>query len=201
MATLTWHARDADDVLAALGSTAEGLSSDEAARRLAQHGPNRLPPPQRAARLRILLDQLKSVVVLLLIAATAVSLLLGDTAEAAAIAITLSTLAAYRWALEAAPDRATSIAFMALALAQIGHLGNARSAGAVVARERILANRYAIAAVALSVALQAAAAVVEPLARLLAVAALTAGDWVMVVGFASIPALAGQALKLVSARR
>src|SRR5688572_22623294 len=40
--TYTWpmHARPADEVLAALGSGAQGLSSSEAAARLAQHGPN-----------------------------------------------------------------------------------------------------------------------------------------------------------------
>ena len=37
------HAQAVDDVLAALASSPEGLAPDEAARRLASHGPNRLP--------------------------------------------------------------------------------------------------------------------------------------------------------------
>ncbi|MCK6376689.1 MAG: hypothetical protein L6Q69_21695, partial [Zoogloea sp.] len=41
------HARAADEVLAALDSSPTGLSADEAARRLAEIGPNRLPEPPR----------------------------------------------------------------------------------------------------------------------------------------------------------
>ncbi len=46
---LPWFARDADDVLAALGSDAQrGLSAADAQARLAEHGPNAIasdPPP------------------------------------------------------------------------------------------------------------------------------------------------------------
>ena len=85
-----WHAQPIEAVLRALDTSAKGLSGDDAARRLARDGPNRLPPPPRAPAFRILLDQFRSVVVLLLIAATAVSLLLGDAIEAAAIAAVLA---------------------------------------------------------------------------------------------------------------
>ncbi|MBS0166489.1 MAG: hypothetical protein JSR29_10450 [Nitrospira sp.] len=37
-----WHSRSAEDILAQLGSTVSGLSSPEAARRLAENGPNEL---------------------------------------------------------------------------------------------------------------------------------------------------------------
>ena len=49
------------------------------------------------------------------------------------VLITLSTLAAFVWALDRAPERAPTMAFMTLALAQIAHLGNARSRGPVLA--------------------------------------------------------------------
>ena len=85
-----WHAQDVAEVLAALDSNAAGLSANDAAERLKRHGPNRLPPPPAVSALRILLDQFRSVVVLLLVGACVVSLLLGDAVEAAAIAAVLA---------------------------------------------------------------------------------------------------------------
>ena len=41
-----WYASTAEDVLARLSSDRQGLSADEAARRLAEHGPNRLTRQQ-----------------------------------------------------------------------------------------------------------------------------------------------------------
>lgn len=43
-----WHAIDVDGVIRRLGSARTGLSSQESERRLALHGPNRLPEPCRA---------------------------------------------------------------------------------------------------------------------------------------------------------
>ena len=83
-----WHA-DIDTVLAGLGSGLQGLSETAAAARLAAVGPNRLPPPARAPVLMILGNQLRSVVVGLLIAAVVLSLVIGDRPEAAAIATVL----------------------------------------------------------------------------------------------------------------
>jgi Ca2+-transporting ATPase len=109
--------------------------------------------------------------------------------------MTLATLAAFVWARAAAPERATTIAFMTLALTQIAHLGNARSSRAVVGRRGMLANRYALAAVAVAAALQAATVVVAPLAALLGVTPLRAAEWLVIAGLAAVPALIGQALK------
>ena len=111
------------------------------------------------------------------------------------VLITLSTLAAFVWALGRAPEHASTMAFMTLALAQIAHLGNARSRGPVVRLGRALANPYALAGAGLAVLLQVLAVVVEPLARILRVTPLDALEWMVVVGLASIPAISGQALK------
>jgi P-type Ca2+ transporter type 2C len=112
------------------------------------------------------------------------------------VLITLSTLAAFVWSLGRAPDRAPTIAFMTLALAQIAHLGNARSRGPVLRLERALANPYALAGAGLALLLQLAAVSIDPLARILRVTPLEPVEWLVVVTLASIPALAGQALKL-----
>ncbi len=112
------------------------------------------------------------------------------------VLITLSTLAAFVWALGRAPERAPTMAFMTLALAQIAHLGNARSRGPVLRLGRVLANPYALAGAGLAVLLQVLAVVVDPLARILRVTPLDPIEWMVVVGLASIPAISGQALKV-----
>jgi Ca2+-transporting ATPase len=84
-----WHALSIEDALARLGSRPSGLTDDEARSRLAQYGPNALAPPERASVLHILIDQLKSVIVGLLAAAVAISLMFGDRAEAIAIGAVL----------------------------------------------------------------------------------------------------------------
>jgi Ca2+-transporting ATPase len=109
--------------------------------------------------------------------------------------ITLSTIAAYVWALANVPDRASTIAFMTLALAQIGHLGNARSTGPVVHLRRATANPYALIGVALALGLQALATAVRPVATVLQIVPLDGGDWLVVLALASLPAVAGQTVK------
>ena len=111
--------------------------------------------------------------------------------------ITLSTLAAFIWALRYSPDDASTIAFMTLALAQIGHLGNARSRRAVLRVSRALANPFAVLGAGLAVLLQVAAATFAPLSRVLQVTALNPTDWLVVIGLAAIPAVVGQVLKAV----
>lgn len=113
------------------------------------------------------------------------------------VLITAVTAAAFVWALDRDPALGTTVAFMTLALAQVFHLGNARSAEAVLRPSRILANPYALGAVVLSVGLQLLAMYVAPLARLLSVVPLDAAEWGVVVGLAALPALVGQAIKVV----
>ena len=111
--------------------------------------------------------------------------------------ITLSTLGAYLWALEASPDRAVTMAFMTLAFAQTTHLGNARSDSAVLRPARALANPYAIGAIALTIALQLVAIFFAPLASLLQLAPLDGRQWAIVIGAGLCPGVVGQAIKLL----
>jgi Ca2+-transporting ATPase len=66
------HARTSDEVLTQLASTRDGLSDAEARCRLAEFGPNALHVAKPRSAWTILLDQLRSVVVLLLIAAAGI---------------------------------------------------------------------------------------------------------------------------------
>jgi Mg2+-importing ATPase len=75
----------AADVLAALGSSEEGLSTAEASARLAEHGPNALRV-HRVTALGVLLRQLRNPLLALLLAAAAVSGLTGDPTDAVIIA-------------------------------------------------------------------------------------------------------------------
>jgi Ca2+-transporting ATPase len=80
-----WHALQADAVMKHLKVRNEGLSSEEAAQRLAHYGANLLNEAPRPGFLAILWAQLNSFVVILLIVASVISALLGDYVEAAAI--------------------------------------------------------------------------------------------------------------------
>ncbi|MCR4338286.1 MAG: cation-transporting P-type ATPase, partial [Gemmatimonadaceae bacterium] len=83
------HALDVDRALETLGSRREGLSGTEATERLSRVGPNLLRAAKPASAWRILLDQLRSTVVILLIVATIVALVIRDMLEAGAIATVL----------------------------------------------------------------------------------------------------------------
>jgi calcium-translocating P-type ATPase len=67
------HARPADDCLSDLKSRPEGLTASDAARRLALHGPNRLPESQTRGPLRRFLAQFNNVLIFVLIGAAIVT--------------------------------------------------------------------------------------------------------------------------------
>ena len=71
----------------------------------------------------------------------------------------------------------------------------------VLNAKRALANPYAIGALALSIALQLLTVYVDPLARILGVVPPAARDWLLIVSFALVPAVVGQAIKLAQRSR
>ena len=71
------HARTADEVLSALDSCPAGLSADEAARRLAEVGPNRLPEPPRDGLLKRFFKHFNDVLIYVLLGAAAITASLG----------------------------------------------------------------------------------------------------------------------------
>jgi Ca2+-transporting ATPase len=64
-----------------------GLGAQEAARRLARHGPNALPEAARRGLWRMLLDQFKSLLILVLVGATGLAWAVGDVKDAIVILI------------------------------------------------------------------------------------------------------------------
>jgi Ca2+-transporting ATPase len=68
-----WHALDPQECRRRLQSGSEGLSTAQAAERLANQGPNRLELDPGRSNLRILWDQLSNVMLIMLLAVAAVS--------------------------------------------------------------------------------------------------------------------------------
>ncbi len=78
----TFWAQSPDVVMNQLQSRSDGLSTGEAARRLADYGPNVLSRKKYKGPLLLLLAQFKSPVILILLFATGLSFFLGDTTDA-----------------------------------------------------------------------------------------------------------------------
>jgi Ca2+-transporting ATPase len=72
-------------VLVKFSSAATGLSAQEAAKRLAADGPNELKEGKRISPFQIFLGQFKSLIIWILIAAGAISGVLGEVVDAIAI--------------------------------------------------------------------------------------------------------------------
>lgn len=110
--------------------------------------------------------------------------------------ITASTLAAFIWTLRGPqPEKAVSMSFLTLSLAQIFHLGNARSSAPVTSLAAIVRNRYALGAVALALLLQILALHAPGLARVLGTQALAPRDWAVALLLGAAPATIGQLLR------
>ncbi len=78
-------AEPADTVLNTLESGSDGLSSEEAARRLEEHGPNSLPSVERPTLIARLARQFNNLLILVLIAAAVITALLGHWVDTAVI--------------------------------------------------------------------------------------------------------------------
>lgn len=90
-----WHTLSAGDVCLQLQTDPRrGLSQQEATARLEHHGPNRLPEAPRPSVWAMALDQLREPLVLVLLAATGISLVLGEYTDAVVILaiVALNTL-------------------------------------------------------------------------------------------------------------
>jgi len=107
-ASRAWSTLPGDEVLAALASGDRGLSLVEARARLAAVGRNELPRAKRTGILGLYLRQFKNPLVYLLLAATVVSLFVGELADAIFIFAVLQLNAAIgtaqEWKAEASAE-------------------------------------------------------------------------------------------------
>ncbi len=81
-----WHVLEATEIVQALQtSPKQGLSEEEARRRLEQFGPNELEEAAKPSLFSLIFEQFKNFIVIVLIVAALAAALLGDYIEAAAI--------------------------------------------------------------------------------------------------------------------
>jgi Ca2+-transporting ATPase len=74
-----WHTLTVDETLMKLRSSEIGLSSEEAERRLEQFGPNQLEEIYKPSKARIFLRQFENYLIIVLLAASAISWIAGET--------------------------------------------------------------------------------------------------------------------------
>jgi Ca2+-transporting ATPase len=86
-AETSWHTLDLAEVFRRLEAGPEGLTGADAGRRLALHGPNELQAFAGVSPWQTLVAQFKNVLILILLAATLLSGLLGHALEAVVIAV------------------------------------------------------------------------------------------------------------------
>ena len=82
-----WHSKKSEEVLSDLRADQNGLSREEAERRLKEFGYNELKEKKRVTPLQIFLAQFKDIFVIMLLIATAISFLIGETVDALTIAV------------------------------------------------------------------------------------------------------------------
>jgi len=81
------YSKSIKEVFKELNTNEKGLSSKEASNRLKKYGPNVLKREHKISKFKIFLSQFKSFIVLILIAATLISFLIGETIDASVILV------------------------------------------------------------------------------------------------------------------
>jgi cation-transporting P-type ATPase F len=84
-----WYRLSAEEAFDALDSGPDGLTDDEVRQRADRYGPNRIREQQQVSRWRVLLDQFRSPLIYVLVAALAVTLALQDFADSIVIGVVL----------------------------------------------------------------------------------------------------------------
>src|SRR5215472_646067 len=121
-----WHVEPADRVVATLKTSSKtGLTTAEAANRLAVLGPNRLPTPKPKSALEIVGDHLTSLPVLLLGGAAALSVVGGALVDAAVILAVVAANATVGYLTESRVEQAlASLQDSSTSLALVRRDGN-----------------------------------------------------------------------------
>src|SRR5574337_731570 len=104
-----WHTLSSETVFTYLKSPPTGLTEVEAVQRLREYGPNELQAPRRISPPTILFEQFKNVLIVMLLAATALSAFLGHEIEAIAIAVIVLFAVLLGFVQEYRAERATEV--------------------------------------------------------------------------------------------
>ena len=117
---ITWHALTVEETLVRQQASVAGLGADEAARRLAATGPNRLPPPPRRGVLIRFLLQFHNVLIYVLLAAALVTMLMAHWLDAGVILGVVVINAIIGFIQEGKAERALDAIRELLSLQEIG---------------------------------------------------------------------------------
>ncbi len=101
-----WHAQTADQAMARRAGRTEGLADGEARERLATHGPNRLPAPQRSHPVIRFLAQFNNLLIYVLVGAAAVTAVLGHWVDTQVILAVVVVNAAIGFVQEGKAEKA-----------------------------------------------------------------------------------------------
>jgi Ca2+-transporting ATPase len=82
-----WHQKEVEAIYREIGSTAAGLSHDEAKTRLQTYGPNELIEKKKKSPFMMFLDQFKDFMIIVLMAAAVISGVIGELTDTIAIIV------------------------------------------------------------------------------------------------------------------
>src|ERR671910_1095718 len=86
MANIQWHSTQADSILGQLGTDPQqGLTVEEARRRLEVHGYNELKKEEKTSPFILFINQFKNTLIVILAVATILSAIIGDLLDAGII--------------------------------------------------------------------------------------------------------------------
>jgi Ca2+-transporting ATPase len=86
-AEAAWHSLETGDVLKKLGSSGQGLSAEEAGKRLQAYGFNEFMEKKKISPWTIFLNQFKSLLIIILVAAAVISVLIESWIDSVVIII------------------------------------------------------------------------------------------------------------------
>src|SRR3989304_1367474 len=84
---MRWHQKAINEAIDDLKSSPQGLSSEEAKKRLEEYGPNELKEGKKKTPLGMFLDQFKDFMIIVLIAAAGIAGAMGEVADTIAIVV------------------------------------------------------------------------------------------------------------------
>ncbi|MFC1662751.1 cation-translocating P-type ATPase [Patescibacteria group bacterium] len=105
MPSKKWYQQKVDSVLKKVKSIADGLTVEEAKKRLTQQGKNILPKAPPLPGLKIFFNQFRSAMVLILVAASTISFALGDFVDGWIIAVAVIINVVVGWLQEYRAER------------------------------------------------------------------------------------------------
>lgn len=103
---MRWHQKEINEVIRDLGSSIQGISKEEAQKRLKEYGPNELKEKKKRTPFMMFLDQFRDFMILVLIAAAIVSGVIGEPSDTIAIVVIILLNAVIGFVQEYRAERA-----------------------------------------------------------------------------------------------